>query len=118
MKRKHIGNTHYLSNIVTTGYTIEIGRQRDKDFMIVVTHNTRWQGSTANDVWHIRDYDTLQEAEADAKELLSSFQDMEYACDLEHIFQQAKDQATGHFSRPVKLDGHKLNFAKAGYVVN
>jgi len=117
MKRKHIGDTHDLSDIVTTGYTIEIGRQRDKDFMIVVTSNTRWQGSTANNVWHIRDYDTLQEAEADSKELLSFFQNRVGAY-VEHLFQQAKDQATGHFARPVKMAGHKVKFAKPGYVVN
>ena len=39
MKRIHIEDTHDKSDCVTTGYTLEVGRQGDGDYMVIITYN-------------------------------------------------------------------------------
>jgi hypothetical protein len=108
MKRIKIGTTHDTSDCTTTGYTIDVGRQGDGDYMIILTGNSRWQGSTDNEQIQIRSYATEKVAVEAAEFLLAN------KCEV--IGEQLYVIGTGP-SRPQDYDGYPMVRSNGGYTV-
>jgi len=85
MKRILIGKTYDDTNRISMGWTVETSRQRDGDYMVVLTFNSNWQGYRDGGVVQVRDCDTQDEAIDLAKELLNEDADTNLWHDIEQV---------------------------------
>ena len=100
MKRIKLTQNYNAEAAVSTGYLVEVARQRDGDYMLVLTGHSRWQGTVTDDVWQIRDFSTIEEASDGG---------------LDEAFMQAFDSAKYHLY--TRINGHEMVKVQSGYVV-